>query len=158
LTRSIDPNPGTYVLILQAEKLVNIQVGRLGKLQFLPGFYLYCGSARGPGGVKARVDRHLRKQKKHHWHIDYLTSRIHILDVWYSYSPVWNECRWAEIMMSWTGHKVLFPGFGSSDCRCDAHLVYSDVQPTIFKFKRRAVQSDVKKSSVEEILSTAYGS
>ncbi|MFL5280923.1 MAG: DUF123 domain-containing protein [Rhodopila sp.] len=29
----------------------------------LPGRYLYAGSARGPGGMRARLDRHLRRNK-----------------------------------------------------------------------------------------------
>lgn len=165
LIESIASNPGTYALILQVENAVNIQVGQLAKQEFLPGFYLYCGSARGPGGVRARVDRHLRKRKKSHWHIDYLTSgthgvgaSIHTIDIWYSYADFWNECRWAETVIAWSGRQTANVGFGSSDCRCQTHLVYFHSQPDISEFKRRVSVSGVKKRTVEEISSTLSAS
>ena len=39
-----------------------------------PGCYVYAGSARGPGGIRARVRRHLRPDKTPHWHIDQVTA------------------------------------------------------------------------------------
>ncbi len=51
---------GTYVLHLFVSHAQPIEVGRLG-LQHLPiGDYFYIGSARGAGGLRARVGRHLR--------------------------------------------------------------------------------------------------
>ena len=64
--------PGTYVLILQSLRTGKAQIGRWREIALYPGFYLYVGSAFGPGGVRARVSRHYRKTKQHHWHIDYL--------------------------------------------------------------------------------------
>ena len=37
------------------------------------GDYLYIGSARGAGGIAARLSRHFKAEKKAHWHIDQLT-------------------------------------------------------------------------------------
>lgn len=153
MNHSIEATPGTYALILQVEKRVDVQVAKLGKLNLVPGFYLYCGSARGPGGVRARVDRHLRKQKKRRWHIDYLSTKIPILDVWYSYAQFWHECRWAETVIAWAGNQVPFAGFGSSDCHCDAHLTYFRKQPKVSEFKRRMSQEGVAASFVAEIAS-----
>ncbi|MFQ5579314.1 MAG: DUF123 domain-containing protein [Nitrospiria bacterium] len=50
--------PGTYALILQSRSEARGQVGRLGQINLKPGYYIYVGSAFGPGGVQARVSRH----------------------------------------------------------------------------------------------------
>ncbi|NIP37734.1 MAG: GIY-YIG nuclease family protein, partial [Candidatus Dadabacteria bacterium] len=63
---------GTYTLIYRNRSKTRVQVGRLGKIYIQPGYYIYVGSAFGPGGVRARVSRHFRKTKRSHWHIDYL--------------------------------------------------------------------------------------
>jgi len=56
--------PGTYALILVAEEQQSAEIGKLGALDVQPGFYVYVGSARGPGGLKARIARHTRSEKK----------------------------------------------------------------------------------------------
>ncbi|MFO1126305.1 MAG: DUF123 domain-containing protein [Methylocystis sp.] len=43
------------------------------------GDYLYCGSAKGPGGLRARLARHRRKDKRAHWHVDQLTLQGQVL-------------------------------------------------------------------------------
>ena len=63
---------GTYVLMLGLPRLATIGVGRLGHFQFPVGWYAYAGSAHGPGGLAARISRHLRVPKPLHWHVDYL--------------------------------------------------------------------------------------
>ena len=63
-------DPGCYQLLMRLEKSVKIRVGKLGEFQFPAGWYVYTGSAKN--GVKARVMRHLRSNKKKRWHIDYL--------------------------------------------------------------------------------------
>lgn len=40
-----------------------IRIGKLGVLLFGKGFYAYFGSMFGPGGLKSRIRRHLRKKK-----------------------------------------------------------------------------------------------
>ena len=50
----MDAHPGTYALMLQADRRQTVQVGRLGQLAVEPGCYVYVGSALGPGGVRAR--------------------------------------------------------------------------------------------------------
>ena len=80
--------PGTYVLILWSRGVHRIRIGRLGELLTRPGFYVYVGSAFGPGGVRARVARHRRGCSRPHWHIDYLRSRTRLEEVWYSHDPL----------------------------------------------------------------------
>jgi Uri superfamily endonuclease len=57
---SFEPRPGTYALLLSSAADGVIRVGRLGDLRLQPGFYVYVGSALGPGGVRARLAHHMR--------------------------------------------------------------------------------------------------
>ncbi|MDC7789088.1 GIY-YIG nuclease family protein [Rhodoplanes sp. TEM] len=83
-----------------------------------PGRYLYCGSARGPGGLRARIARHLRRRKTLRWHVDRLTTRGTVIAVWAV--PDGDECALAGAL---AGLPVPIPGFGASDCRrCPSHL------------------------------------
>ena len=49
--------PGSYILIYRCFSAVSVHVGRLGFLDFPPGYFLYVGSSFGPRGVAARVSR-----------------------------------------------------------------------------------------------------
>lgn len=37
---------------------MHVRIGRTGKLETQPEFYVYVGSAHGPGEVRARVAHH----------------------------------------------------------------------------------------------------
>jgi sugar fermentation stimulation protein A len=65
---------GTYVLILRNEIQRTVEIGRLGNIQFEPGFYVYVGSALG--SLDARIRRHVRRGKTHFWHIDYISPPV----------------------------------------------------------------------------------
>ncbi len=113
--------PGTYVLIVHVDQLLALAVGRLGTHTLPGGYYAYVGSAHGPGGLRARLLRHLRAEKPRHWHIDYLTAAAPVTAIWLRESPQRLECAWArEIIARGT---VPVPRFGSSDCSCPAHLI-----------------------------------
>ena len=115
-------SPGTYLLIVRLDTPVTLTVGRLGTFDLLPGLYAYAGSARGAGGLRARIGRHLRKEKPLHWHIDYLTARASIVEVWLRESPERLECGWAALLRGTEGVGEPIPGFGASDCACLTHL------------------------------------
>jgi Uri superfamily endonuclease len=112
---------GDYVLVLKIERELQLEVGRLGQVRFPPGWALYVGSARGPGGLRARLLRHTQpaELKRHHWHIDYLTAAALIHQIWWYSDEPSLECRWAELLYK-IGQPVA--GFGSSDCPCTTHL------------------------------------
>ena len=115
------PAPGTYVLIVRVDHPLMLAIGRLGTFTFSPGYYAYVGSAHGPGGLRARLRRHVHADKPLHWHIDYLTAETPVTTIWLRESPQRLECVWArEIIARGT---VPVPRFGSSDCSCPAHLV-----------------------------------
>jgi Uri superfamily endonuclease len=130
---------GSYVLVLCLDRYTTIAVGRLGTFSFPAGYYCYAGSARGPGGLPARLARHLRKRKNLHWHIDYLLERTSIVEIWHAQSPERLECVWARALLSLTGAQVSFRGFGSSDCSCLTHLLY--VAPSTLPALHRRLQT-----------------
>lgn len=120
----IDKRPGTYALLLRATTIQTVRIGHLGDLVLHPGYYIYVGSAFGPGGLAARVGRHLRKEKLLRWHIDYLRVACEVEEVWWTCDPVRRECEWAKRLRELPGAVVPMAGFGSSDCGCEAHLVW----------------------------------
>jgi len=119
----IPDNKGTYSLLLYADSDKSIKVGSLGKLKIKKGYYVYIGSAFGPGGLKARIGRHLKKSKKLRWHIDYLRKATDIVDIKFSTDNEKLECSWAAKLVK-DGGITPFKGFGSSDCKCPSHLFY----------------------------------
>lgn len=112
---------GCYVLVIKLKKDMFIKTGRLGKIFFRKGFYVYVGSAMN--NLEQRINRHLRRNKKTHWHIDYLLRHGEIKHVFYRESSKKEECNIANKLM-----KVLsmIPGFGCSDCSCKSHLFFGD--------------------------------
>ena len=130
-------HPGTYVLTLRATHKQDVQIGRLGQLSVRPGFYVYIGSAFGPGGVQARVRHHAKISERPHWHIDYLRQTAELKQVWYTHDPVRREHVWAEVFTNTRGASIPLPGFGSSDCTCVSHLYFFQRQPALKNFRRR---------------------
>ncbi len=114
---------GAYVIRVRLRKAVAFQSGRLAGQRLARGLYLYCGSAYGPGGLAARVGRHLRRGKAVRWHIDHLTETGEITGV--LLMPGGRECDLVKRIAADPGSEFPIPGFGSSDCRrCAAHLVH----------------------------------
>lgn len=124
-TTAIPAGPGTYIIVLACHTPITLSVGRLGQVVLFPGRYAYIGSARGPGGLRGRLARHVRASKPLRWHIDYLTAAALVIHIYYRALPTPLECRWAQVLAGLPGATIPAPGFGSSDCRkgCVAHLV-----------------------------------
>lgn len=122
---AIPPQPGSYVLIGRLPKPVELTIGALGSRVFEPGVYLYVGSARGPGGLKARISRHFKKTRRLAWHFDYLKPALRPLAVWMLMSVEPYECKFVHFLKNNEGGRQIAPGFGSSDCRvgCGSHLI-----------------------------------
>jgi Uri superfamily endonuclease len=126
---SKDVNYGSYVLYIKTEKPLSFSLkGR--DVTLGPGKFLYCGSAMGPGGLEARVGRHLSKQKKMHWHVDHLTLGGDVIRV--GIAEYLTECQLAQKALDLGDNFAPLPGFGSSDCRdCSSHLVQVSVFPNL---------------------------
>ena len=107
---------GAYLLLIALDTALELKIGTLA-----PGRFAYCGSAYGPGGIAARVGRHLRRNKAKRWHVDHLTGagRVVAMHAW----PGARECDLFARISRVPDAGVPVPGFGSSDCRrCPAHL------------------------------------
>jgi len=116
---------GCYVLLLRAARGGRqVMIGRLGELLIRRGWYLYVGSAFGPGGVAARVAHHLRHAARPRWHLDYLRPHLRVEGLWYSHGPrdLALEHRWAARLAAVEGAEIPLARFGASDCRCASHL------------------------------------
>jgi Uri superfamily endonuclease len=114
---------GSYILLIKLEKDQEIKIGKLGNILFKKDFYIYIGSALN--GLEQRINRHLIRDKKSHWHIDYLLQFGKIIDVYYKESNLKEECNVAKKLEE---KLFLIPGFGCSDCRCRSHLFYGDME------------------------------
>lgn len=133
----MDNKPGTYALILQSNESQTTDVGRIGQVSLKAGYYVYVGSAHGPGGVSARVGRHLSRKKTIHWHIDYVTTRIPVFFVLYKYSSQRLEHNWSACIAGMRGVEIAAKGFGSSDCRCRTHLYFFRLMPVFSELKSK---------------------
>lgn len=114
---------GVYVLIVSVGKDTKVNVGALGSIFFEKGSYAYVGSAQN--GLERRVQRHLRKEKKKFWNIDYLLDddAVGIVKVFYKEAEKSEECKIAG-KLSEKG--VAVRRFGCSDCGCVSHLFRVD--------------------------------
>lgn len=117
---------GSYLILLELSRRERITVGSLGERDFLPGWYLYAGSATR--GLAARMARHLRRTRKtRHWHLDYLRERATSVKAFPIASYRNLECALASSLGEIGGQPS--PRFGSSDCRCPSHLYYFEDHP-----------------------------
>jgi len=114
---------GVYALEFDLTEEISICAGHLGVLQLGPGRLRYYGSARGPGGLKARIRRHLHVEgRRPHWHIDALSAAVPVARV--MITSTGTECDLVQRELKTGLWVVAAPGFGSSDCRrCPAHLL-----------------------------------
>ena len=108
---------GTYLLLMTLSEDTSIMVGKQGMIHFQKGSYAYIGSALN--GLEQRIQRHLRKQKKIHWHIDYFLPHTKIVTVFYKENILREECDIAHLFEK---NFTSIPGFGCSDCSCKSHL------------------------------------
>jgi Uri superfamily endonuclease len=117
-------NSGAYQIFFRLNKEATVRIGNLGEFTFQSGDYVYTGSAMK--NLRQRVARHLKHDKKLHWHIDYLLAEpeVEIQSVRFIYSNKKEECEINRGMLSLPGTSIPVNGFGSSDCRnCPSHLV-----------------------------------
>lgn len=108
------------MLLVRLAGATTITAGRRPARAFPAGFYAYVGSARN--GISARVRRHLRDDKKRHWHIDYLLQTASVCEILGGETGERLEC---DIAGEIGSRCESIPGFGASDCQCRSHLFFS---------------------------------
>ena len=109
---------GSYIIILCVKKAIVVNIGKIGRIDFNKGYYLYVGSAKT--NLAKRIERHKRRKKKIFWHIDYLRDKAEFYTSLPIRSSVPLECHIADSLKGiadWTIDR-----FGSSDCACETHL------------------------------------
>lgn len=109
----------SYCLYIRVLRPCRIRAGRLVAVWLPAGWYVYTGSARR--GLRARLERHLRRDKPRRWHVDWLLTRA-AAEVAHVVVDTRPECRLNRA----AGGSVPVAGFGASDCRagCGSHLRY----------------------------------
>lgn len=141
-----DSGKGTYVLILFLEQDKEIVVGRRmtsSAILFRAGYYAYVGSAHGPGGLRSRINRHLIKDKKPVWHIDYLRKEAVPVEVWVNAHERRQEKIWADALIVMKGSHPI-ENFGNTDDRKSrTHLCYFKYCPSVQAFRRSVMQIGV---------------
>jgi len=111
---------GAYALLIRLSASAPLPERFGGVLP--PGLYCYLGSACGPGGIRARCRRHLRRDKTRRWHVDWLTVKAAEIEA--IAQPGRRECALTAALLDMPGVVPPVAGFGSSDCRtCPAHLL-----------------------------------
>ena len=120
---------GIYHLLIQLLQPQEITIGKLGLYRFPAGYYVYTGSALN--GLEARIARHRRKEKRLHWHIDYLLQHAKIIDVVCQITTERLECEYNHQIMHLPQAQIIVPSFGASDCQCATHLVYFPYRPIL---------------------------
>jgi endonuclease-3 len=133
---------GAYVLIIDIDKPVEVQMQFLGDVTFRSGIWVYIGSAMGDGStnLENRIQRHFRSEKTVYWHIDHLLDRgVKLRNAYWAESPTHAECDIALELDSRGAFEAGPRRFGSSDCKrgCPAH---------IFRFKSETGIEDAIES------------
>lgn len=116
---------GVYILVLELLDDVCLKIGRLGYVCLYKGIYGYVGSAKGSGGIEARIRHHMNKSKRRvWWHIDYITTHsksairyavcARTLDV--------GEEDIASSILKSSCWNMAVKGFGSTDRKSITHL------------------------------------
>jgi adenylylsulfate kinase len=110
---------GVYILAISINREARVKIGSLGTKHFEKGLYVYVGSAQQ--NLEKRILRHIKRDKRKFWHIDYLLGNesVKIFDIFYKDTGKAFECKFAE-KLGEIG--VPINGFGSSDCKCQSHL------------------------------------
>ena len=142
------PTNGIYTLIIFLSREICVNVGKLGQQKFQKGYYTYTGSALGKGAssLKRRISRHLQKEKRNFWHIDYLLANENatVTAVVAAQTNRKLECNLNRYIKREGRAKILVKDFGASDCRenCKSHLLFF---PDIVK-DQKLVQKVIKCS------------
>ncbi len=112
---------------MQCKDVSYATFGKLGRARLRKGHYLYTGSALGRGAVslEGRLERHMRRQKRLRWHVDYLTScpDCDVTGAVYVISDDHLECKVNSSISKELDVSPVMLKIGASDCKCNGHLL-----------------------------------
>ena len=119
-------NKGSYLLLMKNTIEQEVEIGKLGKIDFQPGYYVYVGS--GMSNLEKRVNHHQLKKKTFHYHIDYITPSLMKIKK----SFLIRSTEKMESQIALRVEKVcnkFVKSFGSSDTKENSHLFYFHENP-----------------------------
>lgn len=151
---------GVYVLLIELLSSACTTVGSLGYLCLDSGVYSYIGSAKGFGGIDARIRRHLSKVKRRlWWHVDYVTaldSSIIRLVIYAESLSVCEEDLVNAILRQRHTWSIAVPRFGSTDRKSPSHLLkcLSNYHACIESVKRAFVELGLEPRELDPALLT----
>ncbi|MFA4647497.1 DUF123 domain-containing protein [Pyrococcus kukulkanii] len=114
---------GSYILLLYLPQDTKIKT-KARTFALKKGYYAYVGSAMN--SLEKRVRRHFKKEKKLHWHIDYLTLKAEPIMAYLIPSNVRLEEELSRKMAKIGG---IVRGFGASDLNVPGNLFYFSYDP-----------------------------
>ena len=127
--------PGIYALLFILSRETTVTVGRLGRLVFPGGCYVYIGSAMA--GIGNRIRHHLSPHPHPRWHLDYLLPRGKPAAIIAGHTSQPLEC---PLAVSLGRQFEVFRRFGSSDCRCRGHLFHNEELAPLVDAVRETIQ------------------
>ena len=114
---------GSYFLVIRLAGDRNVRT-KAREFPLRAGYYVYVGSAMN--SLEKRVARHFSKEKKLHWHIDYLLREAELLRAYLIPSEERLEER-LSLEVSRFGEPV--EGFGAGDVKVSTNLYRFDREP-----------------------------
>ena len=108
---------GAYALLIELGEPLRVKAGTKSAL-LAPGGYVYCGSAKGPGGIGGAARTTYAARQTGALACGSADECRYDSGAWVF--PGRSECEVNEELAGWP---IPLDGFGSSDCRrCRAHL------------------------------------
>jgi len=114
---------GSYFLVIKVERDKSVRTKRR-EFPLKAGYYVYVGSAMNSLGK--RVERHFKKDKKLHWHIDFLLKESELLRAYLIPSDTKIEEKLSREVSKF-GKPV--KRFGASDLKINSNLYYFKDEP-----------------------------
>jgi Uri superfamily endonuclease len=123
-------NSGTYAIVFYLMEDNEFIIPRFGRVFFRKGYYVYSGSAKK--NLIPRVKRHIRKEKKLKWHIDYFSVSEKVITKKIFLFAHRSECE-INRFFKLSGGKIVIEKFGASDCKnkCKSHFLYFEKMPKL---------------------------
>lgn len=133
----VSKHHGTYALVFQCATPFDAVAGKLGPIFLATGYWIYVGSAFGPGGLRSRLNHHLKPSRRPHWHLDYIKNALRPLEIWTTTDAAQREHDWAMGFSTQRGASRPIAGFGATDCACRSHLIHLPRRPSFSSFKKQ---------------------
>lgn len=137
ISEMVPKHRGTYALVFQCPAPLQVVAGKLGSIFLSTGYWIYVGSAFGSGGLRSRLNHHLKPSRRPHWHLDHIKGAMHPVEIWTTTDAVKREHDWAMASSALKGSSRPIANFGATDCACRAHLIHLPRRPRFSCFNKR---------------------